>query len=178
MRKRKYVKISVDMFNNRKLKLIENMPERDIIEIIWMKLLLEATKTNNAGLIYLEEDMSYTANMLSIILGRSEKDIELALKVLCDLKMIEIDKNNFIKICSWSEHNENKRNSNIEKAKEANNINVIKNKRDNRPKENLSKNKKIDVIKFKNEKEEKIDIIEFHEETKSPPGKIIETFTF
>lgn len=109
MTNKKYVKISVDMFENRKLKLIENMPNRDLIEIIWMRLLVEATKLNDGGLIYLEEDMPYSMEMLSIVLNRSEEDVTLALKVLKDLKMIEVSKDNLIKIVSWSNHQESKR---------------------------------------------------------------------
>ena len=117
MAKKRYVKISVDMFENRKLKLIENMSNRDLIEIIWMRLLVEATKLNDGGLIYLEEDMPYSMEMLSIVLNRSEEDVTLALKVLKDLKMIEVSKDNLIKIVSWSNHQESKRKKKEEEVK-------------------------------------------------------------
>ena len=129
MRQKKYVKISVDMFENRKLKLIENMPNRDMIEIIWMKLLVEATKLNNGGLIYLEEDIPYTMEMLSVVLGRSSEDIAIALKVLRDLKMIEMDENSVIKVLSWSNHQEPRR-----KKKSVENV------------ENTNKEEKLDSI--------------------------------
>lgn len=56
--------------------------------------------------------------MLSVVLNRSSEDIAVALKVLRDLKMIEIDENNIIKILSWSDHQEPRRKKKVEKEDE------------------------------------------------------------
>lgn len=176
MRKRKYVKVSVDMFENRKLKLIE---------------------TNDSGLVYLEKDMPYTIGMLSIILNRDKEDIKTALQVLIDLKMIEMDENNYIKISSWSKYHEIKKSNNTKKQetnedtkrknKEINNIQVSKKENTNIYVPNKKKTitnkrtrrKKNDVILFQDEPVEKdIEIIEFHDVDVGSLGKTIETFTF
>lgn len=197
MRKKKYVKISVDMFENRKLKLIENMPNRDMIEIIWMRLLLEATKINNGGLIYLEEDIPYTIEMLSVVLNRSSEDIAVALKVLRDLKMIEIDENNIIKILSWSDHQEPRRKKKVEKEGEDKKIEektVSNDKVDIKASEDITNvTDNITPIKQKRKKRKKKEVEEYdfcfndaEEDVEDvfsygdyqAPGKLIKSFKF
>ena len=42
----KWIKITTDMFDDEKIKVIEAMPDRDAILIIWIKLLTLAGKVN------------------------------------------------------------------------------------------------------------------------------------
>lgn len=42
----KWIKLSVNMFDDEKIKLIETMPEADTIIVIWVKLLALAGRSN------------------------------------------------------------------------------------------------------------------------------------
>ncbi len=100
----KWIKINTNMFEDEKIKLIDAMPERDIIHYIWVRLLAQAGKTNSNGYIFLSEDTPYTDEMLSTIFSRPLTSIRLALKTLKNFGMIKIDESNFIKITNWHKH--------------------------------------------------------------------------
>lgn len=100
----KWIKITLNMFDDEKIKLIDAMPERDTIHYVWIRLLVQAGKCNANGYIYLNENIAYTDEMLSTIFNRPLNTIRLALKTLKDFGMIEIDSDNFIKICNWEKH--------------------------------------------------------------------------
>src|SRR5699024_11210126 len=100
----KWIKLTTDMFDDEKIKLIENMPESDTILIIWIKLLAQAGKTNASGYIYLNENIPYTDEMLATILNRPISTIRLALKTFEQFGMIKIDEDDFISISNWEKH--------------------------------------------------------------------------
>jgi len=100
----KWIKITTNMFEDEKIKLIDAMPEKDTIHSIWIRLLVQAGKTNANGYIFLNENIPYTDEMLSTIFIRPLNSIRLALKTLSDFKMIEIEENNLIKISNWDKH--------------------------------------------------------------------------
>ena len=100
----KWIKLSTLMFDDEKIKLIEQLPEADTILIIWIKLLSQAGKTNSNGYIYLNENVPYSEEMLSTIFGRSLNTVRLALKTLQDFGMIFIDGASFIRITNWEKH--------------------------------------------------------------------------
>src|SRR5690625_2288782 len=100
----KWIKLSVTMFDDEKIRLIEQMPDADTILVIWVKLLAQAGKTNASGYIFLNENIPYTDEMLSTIFNRPLSTIRLALKTFEDLGMIGIDDNSFISIVNWEKH--------------------------------------------------------------------------
>lgn len=100
----KWIKLSTQMFEDEKIRLIESMPESDTILIIWVKLLSQAGRTNASGYIYLNENIAYTDEMLSTIFNRPLPIVRMALKVFRDFGMIDIDENNFISIENWEKH--------------------------------------------------------------------------
>ncbi|EPY2285851.1 phage replisome organizer N-terminal domain-containing protein [Clostridium sporogenes] len=100
----KWIKITTNMFDDEKIKLIDAMPERDTIHYIWIRLLVQAGKTNANGYIFLNENVPYTEEMLSTIFNRPLNSVRLALKVLNDFGMIELAENHLIKITNWSKH--------------------------------------------------------------------------
>jgi predicted phage replisome organizer len=100
----KWIKLSVNMFEDEKIRLIEALPEADTILIIWIKLLAQAGKTNASGYIYLNENIPYTDEMLSTIFNRPVGVIRLALKAFEQFGMIEINENHFISIANWEKH--------------------------------------------------------------------------
>nr|WP_279381064.1 phage replisome organizer N-terminal domain-containing protein [Clostridium botulinum] len=100
----KWIKITTDMFEDEKIRLIDAMPERDTIHYIWIRLLVQAGKTNCNGFIFLSDNIPYTDEMLSTIFCRPLTSIRLALKTLKDFGMIEVDEENLIKITNWDKH--------------------------------------------------------------------------
>ena len=104
MSKVKWIKVAINMCDDEKIKLIDAMDERDTIHYVWIRLLIQAGKTNAAGKIFLNENIPYSNEMLSIIFNRPIEIVEFALKTLINLKMIEIDESNFINISNWEKH--------------------------------------------------------------------------
>lgn len=99
----KWIKIVTDIFDDEKILLIEAMPERDALIVIWFKLLCFAGKQNNGGVFMLNERIAYTDEMLSVIFRRPLNTIRLALSTFEQYGMIEIV-NECITIPNWEKH--------------------------------------------------------------------------
>ena len=99
----KWIKITTDMFDNRKIKHLRKMPEGNNIVLIWVMLLTMAGRCNASGMIFLTENIPYTTKMLADELDFDENTIVLALKVLSEFGMIVYDDNCF-SISNWEEH--------------------------------------------------------------------------
>ncbi len=104
MAKIKWIKLDLGMSDDEKMKIIDSIPERDTVHYVWIRLLIQAGKTNAAGSIFLNQNIPYTKEMLSIIFNRPIELIEFSLKILENLKMIEVDENNIINISNWEKH--------------------------------------------------------------------------
>ena len=100
----KWIKLSTLMFEDEKIRLIEQLPEADTILVIWVKLLTQAGKTNASGYIFLSETIPYTDEMLATIFNRPIATVRLALKTFEQFGMIEIDDQHFIAIANWEKH--------------------------------------------------------------------------
>lgn len=99
----KWIKLNVDMFDDEKIKLIQAMPEGDSLLLIWIKLILLAGKTNEGGYIYINEDMPYTEEMLSVIINKPLAIIRLAIETFNRLGMLEND-NKGIYLVNFEKH--------------------------------------------------------------------------
>lgn len=134
----KWIKLSTQMFEDEKIKLIEQMPDADTILIIWVKLLSQAGKANANGYIYLSENIPYTDEMLATVFGRPLNTIRLALETFKAFGMIEIDEENFISIANWEKH------QNIEGLDRIREQNRLRKQRQRqRQKEKLSQKKEL-----------------------------------
>lgn len=100
----KWIKLSTQMFEDEKIRLIESMPEADTILIVWVKLLSQAGRANNNGYIYLSENIPYTDEMLATIFNRPLGTVRMALETFRRFGMIEVDENQFISITNWEKH--------------------------------------------------------------------------
>lgn len=96
----KWIKITTDIFDNRKIKMLEAMPDGDTILVIWLKLLALAGTTNDNGLVYFTKDMPYTPQMLATAFNRPITTIELALKSFQEFGMIDIF-DEIIQVSNW-----------------------------------------------------------------------------
>lgn len=99
----KWIKIAVNMFDNRKIRQIETMPKGDSILLIWVKLMCLAGSVNDGGSIYLTKDIPYTPEMLATQLNRPVATIKLALKTFVQFGMIEVT-DNMIYLPSWEKY--------------------------------------------------------------------------
>ncbi|MCT4406023.1 replication protein [Lactococcus cremoris] len=99
-----WIKLSVNIFDDEKMKLIDEMPENDAIFRIWVYLLSLAGKTNDSGLVYLSNHIPYTDEMISALCNRPVSTVRLALKTFRDFGLIEIYNDNLISISNWEKH--------------------------------------------------------------------------
>ena len=99
----KWIKIVTNIFDNRKIKQIEKLPEADAIIIIWFKLLCLAGELNENGLIMITQDVPYTDEMLANAFNKPITTIRLALDVFQKFKMIEII-NNIYCVSNWEKY--------------------------------------------------------------------------
>ena len=99
----KWVKLTTDMFDNRKIKHLRKLPEGNNIVLIWVMLLTMAGRCNSGGMIFLTENIPYTPKMLADELDFEENTVILALKTLEQLDMIITD-NGFFTIAGWEKY--------------------------------------------------------------------------
>ncbi len=99
----KWIKITTDMFDNRKIKHLRRLPDGNNIVLIWVMLLTMAGRCNSSGMIFLTENIPYTPKMLADELDFEENTVKLALKALEQLNMIVTDQG-FFSIAGWEEY--------------------------------------------------------------------------
>jgi predicted phage replisome organizer len=98
----KWIKITTNIFDDEKMKLIDSLPERDAVIVIWFKLLVTAGKVNDNGNVYVIKDMATTDEVLATIFNRPLNTVRLALETFTRFGMIEI--NNHVNISNWEKH--------------------------------------------------------------------------
>jgi predicted phage replisome organizer len=118
MAKVQWIKITTDIFDNDKIKLIEKLPEGDTMLIIWLKILILAGKKNESGMIYITRDIPFTADTLADVMGRDSKIVSLALNTFKSFNMIDII-DDFIKVVNWEKYQNIE---GLEKMKEQNRL--------------------------------------------------------
>ena len=99
----KWVKLTTDMFDNRKIKHLRRLPEGNNIVLIWVMLLTMAGRCNSGGMIFLTENIPYTPKMLADELDFEENTVLLAIQALEQLDMVVTD-NGFFAIAGWEEY--------------------------------------------------------------------------
>lgn len=99
----KWVKLTTDMFDNRKIRHLRRLPEGNNIVLIWVMLLTMAGRCNSGGMIFLTENIPYTPKMLADELDFEESTVVLALNALENLDMI-VTENGIFTIAGWEEY--------------------------------------------------------------------------
>lgn len=103
-----WIKIVTDIFDNRKIKQVEHMPEADAILVIWFKLLCLAGNINENGLLLITKDIPYTEEMLANEFKRPLNTVRLALATFQRFGMIEII-DDVLGVSNWEKYqNEDK----------------------------------------------------------------------
>lgn len=99
----KWIKLSTDVFNNRKIRQIECMPDGDTIIVIWFKILALAGEINDSGQVYLTKEIPYTEQLLATQFNRPIATVRLALQTFQQFGMIEII-DNLILVSNWEKY--------------------------------------------------------------------------
>ncbi len=100
----RWIKLSVNMFDDEKIRIIRTMPDGDKIILIWIQLLCLAGKINDGGEVYVGQRVVYTDDMLATILGCHVTLVRTAIKTFESFGMIEIDESGKISISNWEKH--------------------------------------------------------------------------
>jgi len=119
----KWIKLVTEFFDDEKIKLIEAMPEADMVLVIWIKLLTLAGKKNMNGYIFLTKNIPYTDEMFSTLFNRPLNTVRLALTTFKNFGMINYEDDNIIKITNWEKHQNIE---GMEKIREQNRLRVAK----------------------------------------------------
>ena len=97
----KWIKITTNMFDNRKIRHLRRLPDGNSIVLIWVMLLTMAGRCNAGGMIFLTENIPYTPKMLADELDFEENTVSLALGALENLGMISQDP---LSVTNWEEY--------------------------------------------------------------------------
>ena len=108
----KWIKLSVDMFDNKKIRYLRRLPEGNNIVLIWVMLLTLAGRCNSGGMIFLTENIPYTPKMLADELDFKENTVCLALAQLEQLGMIYTDEECFV-VTNWNRYQSLDRNADL-----------------------------------------------------------------
>ena len=99
----KWIKITTDIFDDEKISIIDGMPERDAIIVIWIKLITLAGKLNTSGILAISKDIVYTEEMLAQAFHRPLDAVHMALEIFEKFGMVEkID--GVITLPNWEKH--------------------------------------------------------------------------
>jgi len=118
----KWIKITTDMFDNRKIKHLRKLPDGNNIVLIWVMLLTMAGRCNSSGMIFLTENIPYTPKMLADELDFEESTVVLALQALEQFNMI-VTNNGYFSIAGWDEYQNV---DGMDKIREQNRVRVAK----------------------------------------------------
>lgn len=103
MKEVKWIKLAADIFDNRKIKQIEALPDGDAIIVIWLKLLCLAGTINDGGLVYFTREIPYTEEMMATQFCRPLQTVKLALQVFEQFGMIETT-DDLLHVCNWEKY--------------------------------------------------------------------------
>lgn len=99
----KWIKLATNIFDNRKIRQIECLPDGDAIIVVWLKLLCLAGNINDSGFVYFTKEIPYTDQMLATQFNMQLATIQLALKTFENFHMIEVT-DNMLFISNWEKY--------------------------------------------------------------------------
>ena len=100
----KWIKITTNIFDDEKIKLIDAMPARDEILVIWFKMLILAGKANEGGALIMGGKIAYSPEMMAAIFNREIATIRLALATFQNFEMIEVEADETVVVSNWEKH--------------------------------------------------------------------------
>lgn len=95
-----WFKVEVNIFSNRKIQIMLNLPDGDTYFRVWIQLIVLA---NNNGRIEIGDGKPMTIQNLSKIMGKSNRKIEKILNKFLELEMIIKEGDTFL-IKNWGKY--------------------------------------------------------------------------
>lgn len=99
----KWIKMATDIFDNRKIRQIESLPDGYAVIVIWVKLLCLAGNINDSGFIYFTKELPYTDQMLSTQFNVPISTLQLAMNTFKQFEMIEVI-DDILHISNWEKY--------------------------------------------------------------------------
>ena len=99
-----WVKLSTNMFDNKKIKQIEVAPKGKQMLLLWVRLICLAGTINDGGRVYVTKGVPYTNKGLAVELNESVAVVDAAMKLFREYKMIDIDEENGLHLVGWEKH--------------------------------------------------------------------------
>lgn len=100
----KWIKLSVNMFDDEKIKLIRTLPDGEKIVMIWVQMMCLAGKINDSGSVYMGQNLAYSDEMLATIFNQPLNVVRAALTTLDSFEMIDVSSDGVIDIVNWEKH--------------------------------------------------------------------------
>ena len=100
--KMQWIKLATDIFEDWKIKVIENRADADSILVIWFKLLTFAGKEASNG-VFAFDNEPITVEMFAMIFNRDVEIVKTAFEVFAKLKMIEYVEDDTVSIPKWED---------------------------------------------------------------------------
>lgn len=148
MDKYQWIKLDIDIFNNRKIKRLEAEEDGQLLVLIWIKLLVLSAKIKDNGQVYITKNVGYSIKELANELGyfgkKLEKIVEKSLELFEKLEMIS-KKDGIITVENWSKYQDYEKE---EKRREINRISQQKyrEKSQSNTKSNADSNADISIM--------------------------------
>ena len=98
-----WFKTETNIFSNRKIKIMLNLPDGDTYFRVWIQLISLAVECNNNGRLEIGENNPMTIQNFSKIMGKSNKKIEKILKKFLELGMLIKEGETFL-IKNWDKY--------------------------------------------------------------------------
>ena len=89
--KLKWFKLAVDLFDNRKIRIVQSKENGDKLVLIWIKLLCLAAKINDGGTLYIVKNKLADCLELSIAINCDTDNLMDAVDIFAALDMIRFD---------------------------------------------------------------------------------------
>ena len=163
----KWIKLATNIFDNRKIRQIETLPDGNAVIVVWLKLLCLAGSINDSGMVYFTKEIPYTEQMMAAQFNMPLATVQLAVRTFEQFGMIEVV-DNILHIANWEKYQNVE---GMEKIREQNRIRQAKFKQKQKalPQGNVTDNvtitqgnatdidKEEDIEEEKEEEREKID---------------------
>lgn len=98
-----WFKTETNIFSNRKIQILLNLPEGDTYFRVWIQLIALSVECNNKGRLEIGENTPMTIQNFSKIMGKSNKKIERILKKFLELEMLKKEGETFL-IKNWNKY--------------------------------------------------------------------------
>jgi len=96
----KWIKLTVNVFDDEKFDAIKTLPDSNNIQLAWVKLLCLAGKCNENGFLMLTREIPYTDEMLAQRFDMDIGVVQRAMKIFQQLNMIEVVDNIYM-VSNW-----------------------------------------------------------------------------